>query len=107
MIVPRVFLTGISYFKKIQDLHNMQCVLLSALSNCQHIFALVFFFWLVFFFFWFCFLGFFVIFFQIDNFCVLFLKTLVMVVNEQLSVLRTQMKSSPSPEIWRRWPYIH
>ena len=37
------------------------------------------------------------IFFLIDNFCVLFLKTLVMVVNEQLSVLRTQSEVKPQP----------
>lgn len=30
--------------KKFQDLHNMQCVLLIALSNCQHIFVFFLFF---------------------------------------------------------------
>ena len=58
MILPIIFLTVISYFKKkFQDLHNMQCVLLIALSNCQHIFGFFFVF----------------VFFQIDNFlCFIF-----------------------------------
>ena len=61
MILPITFLTVISYFKKFQDLRNMQCVLLIALSNCQHIF------------------GFFVVFlffFQIDNFLCFIFKNL-------------------------------
>lgn len=73
MILPRIFLTVISYFKKIQDLHDMQCVLLSALSNCQHIFVLFIF--LVIFVFYFCFIFVFV-FFKLTIFVFYFLKPL-------------------------------
>lgn len=89
MILPRIFLTVISYLK------TFKIFMICSVSYWVHcrIFSIYLFYYFFIFWLFLCFLFFVffcVSFFQIDNFCVSFFKTLVMVVNEQLSVLRTQ-----------------